>query len=660
MNSINSNWIRNILIGKPQDDHSTVYRNLLNLLPNPAILINLDEGSVLFANSEFNKLTAFSLSDYEKMSTSDLFDVERIKEISTLDPITIELCRHNREKITCYVWKNTIDEFENLTVITFVTEQQFVEQQQRWQDNLFNVTKLLLRLIEKDTIEESLEEATKIIGGFFETNHIYIYSAKSDFPELELTVKGESESVFPEVIPSSDIILEPPTTIWSPGTRMKSELQKAARRMNLMYVATTALGPGRSVSALLVVAHEKNQPSRNMVSILEVFGSALSTLLQYFILVKTLRNQINLDHWNLSVKSEVLNQIIDGVLVLKSDLSIWNINPSAELMLGYQTKEVLSQPIENILIGPDSLIPMLESARIELISHRLGIVHVHRRNGDALPVELRIIPVVERDELFAILIFLRDVSENEEIRIRAQQLEHRAVLGEFTAVFAHEVRNPINNISMGLQLLERNFAEDLKNRDLVEKMIQDCDRLTHLMEAVLAFSKPFDARFESIDIGMLVQRVIDRWKPRMMRLGITEFVQKQENLPRISADPRLLEQVFTNLIGNAVEAMAALEQGTIAVKISENQTISNHPQIEITITDSGPGIPEEVRGHIFEPFVTTKKTGTGLGLAISKRIMTAHRGNIAVESYAGGGTVFAVYLPVKQGEFQNGNNNLNH
>ena len=302
---------------------------------------------------------------------------------------------------------------------------------------------------------------------------------------------------------------------------------------------------------------------------------------------------------------------------------------------------------------------MLEAARNELISQRLGIVHIHRRNGDALPVELKIIPIVERDQVLAILIYLRDVSENEEIRIRAQQLEHRAVLGEFTAVFAHEVRNPINNISMGLQLLARDFVDDPKNKDLVDKMLMDCDRLTHQMEAVLAFSKPFDARFEKIDICMLVQRVVDRWKPRMMRFGITDYVQKQENLPNIPADPRLLEQVFTNLIGNAVEAMSSQEQGTIAVQINENKTISNHPQIEIKIIDSGPGIPEEVRGHIFEPFVTTKKTGTGLGLAISKRILTAHRGNIEVESYPGGGTVFVVYLPIKQGESQNGNNSPN-
>jgi signal transduction histidine kinase len=265
-------------------------------------------------------------------------------------------------------------------------------------------------------------------------------------------------------------------------------------------------------------------------------------------------------------------------------------------------------------------------------------------------VELRIVPVVKENELNAILLYLRDVSENEEIRIRAQQLETHAILGEFIAVFAHEVRNPINNISMGLQVLSRSFVDDQKNKEMADRMVQDCERLTHQMEAILSYSKPFDAKFENVDIGRLVQRVVDRWKPRMARVGVTEFVQKPETLAQISADPRLLEQVFINLIGNAVEAMSNQENGTLAVQLKEVQTISNHPQIEIKIIDSGPGIPEEVSGHIFEPFVTTKKTGTGLGLAISKRIVTAHRGNISVESYPGGGTIFTVYLPVKQGE----------
>ncbi|MRS05592.1 PAS domain-containing protein, partial [bacterium] len=355
----------------------------------------------------------------------------------------------------------------------------------------------------------------------------------------------------------------------------------------------SSMGPGKSASGLLVIGHHRNQPPKFIQSIMEIFSSALSSLLQYFILVSELRIKLQRDFWQLNVQSEIMNQVVDGILVLNTDLSIWLMNPSSELMLGYQMKEVVGHPIENILIGPDNLMPLLESARDEYLLQRLGIVQIHRRNGDSIPVELRIVPVVKDNELNAILLYLRDVSENEEIRIRAQQLETHAILGEFIAVFAHEVRNPINNISMGLQVLSRSFVDDLKNKEMADRMVQDCERLTHQMEAILSYSKPFDAKFESVDIGRLVQRVVDRWKPRMARVGVTEFVQKPETLAQISADPRLLEQVFINLIGNAVEAMSNQENGTLAVQLKEVQTISNHPQIEIKIIDSGPGIPEE-------------------------------------------------------------------
>jgi len=89
--------------------------------------------------------------------------------------------------------------------------------------------------------------------------------------------------------------------------------------------------------------------------------------------------------------------------------------------------------------------------------------------------------------------------------------------------------------------------------------------------------------------------------------------------------------------------------GTLVVVVQLNTTISSHPHIEVRVSDTGPGIPEEVRAHIFEPFVTTKSTGTGLGLAITKRIVTAHRGTIELNSYPGG-TVFHVYLPIAEGE----------
>jgi PAS domain S-box-containing protein len=650
MNSNNTNWFRNIIIGKPQEDNSKVYRNLLNIIPNPAIIVDVPNDQILISNSEFSKFTAYSPSEITKISFSKITDMERVGIISNGENSQTEIIKRNQNSSAVVVWKYVLDEQAGIAAFVFISEQQYLEQQFSWQEDLFHTTQKLLKLIESDSLESAFQEAVNSIGEFFETPHVYIYQANSEFPELRLTMSIDSNVEFPKVIPSNDLRLDITTLIWTPGQRMYTEIQKAARILGLSYVATSTMGPGKSASALLVVGHSKNQPPKFMQSIMDIFSSTLSSLLQYFILVSALRKQLQRDVWQLNVQSEVMNLVIDGIMVLNTDFSIWFMNPSAELMLGYQKREVIGQPIENILIGPDNLAPMLESTRDEFVLQKLGIVQIHRRNGDALPVELRIVPVVENNELNAILLYLRDVSENEEIRVRAQQLESHAILGEFTAVFAHEVRNPINNISMGLQILSRSFAEDPKNKEMTERMILDCERLTHQMEAILSYSKPFDAKFEGVDIGKLIQRVVDRWKPRMARVGVTEITTQPDVLPQISADPRLLEQVFINLIGNAVEAMSGQENGTLAVNIKEVQNISNHPQIEIKIIDNGPGIPEEVSGHIFEPFVTTKKTGTGLGLAISKRIITAHRGNISVESYPVGGTVFTVYLPIKQGE----------
>jgi signal transduction histidine kinase len=122
----------------------------------------------------------------------------------------------------------------------------------------------------------------------------------------------------------------------------------------------------------------------------------------------------------------------------------------------------------------------------------------------------------------------------------------------------------------------------------------------------------------------------------------------EEQLPKIYGDPRSLENVFTNLISNALEAMT--DNGdTLAIKAVKVLEINHHPLVEISVSDNGPGIPQDIKTRIFEPFVTTRKMGTGLGLAITKQIVNAHKGSIKVESFPGG-TVFTVQLPADIGE----------
>jgi two-component system, NtrC family, sensor histidine kinase AtoS len=145
-------------------------------------------------------------------------------------------------------------------------------------------------------------------------------------------------------------------------------------------------------------------------------------------------------------------------------------------------------------------------------------------------------------------------------------------------------------------------------------------------------------------------------RPRMERMNVQGSLQVAPDCPPIIGSPRALEQVFINLINNAVQAMSdsggqlmikvqqAPEEDLLDILISKRD---HSRYVEINVIDTGPGIPQEYQERIFQPFYTTNMSGTGLGLAIAKRIITAHRGNISVTSFPGG-TVFRVFLPASE------------
>jgi signal transduction histidine kinase len=133
----------------------------------------------------------------------------------------------------------------------------------------------------------------------------------------------------------------------------------------------------------------------------------------------------------------------------------------------------------------------------------------------------------------------------------------------------------------------------------------------------------------------------------MAREKVKPHIQHPKELPLINGNASALEQVFNNLVSNAIQAMQAIGGGDINIKISQTTMSTGSQAILISIGDTGPGIPEELRKRIFEPFFTTDtEKGTGLGLAIAQHIVTSHKGSIEVESFPGGGTVFHIKFPI--------------
>jgi signal transduction histidine kinase len=192
--------------------------------------------------------------------------------------------------------------------------------------------------------------------------------------------------------------------------------------------------------------------------------------------------------------------------------------------------------------------------------------------------------------------------------------------------------------------MERTLPESDPQREEVRMLLLDVDRVAELMKSMLSVTRTSDLKPRPTDLGILVSSLVDRLRPSIKREGISCQANIESGLPQIYGDGRALEQVFNNLIRNAIQAMKGRPESQLIVKAQALKAAKERMFVEVSIADNGPGIPKENQDKIFQPFFTTKTDGNGLGLPLAKRIITAHRGSISVTSFPGG-TVFKVTLP---------------
>lgn len=637
------------MLGRSKNPGLSEFGAVFNLIPEAALMLDRSRETILMSNSALVQMTSYMQSELNGARVSDLIAGLVSGQLNGGDELVLPVNRRKRQPLDVLVRVTSLDPSGQWLVLTLTPPERNRQTIIQRRDRIMQRIAELARLPEEPDLEHALSRAVELARDIFDTSLIAIYQADGEIPRLSkvASIKGE-EKIFPDSMPSTDLIRLSDTTLWTPGKRVQTEVHRASRIAGLSYASTTPLRIGKALFGLLVVGDTTKDPFEVIQQALEIVGAIISMTAQHFLLDGNLRLEIEKHEKLLTTHTAVFENSQEGIIVLDPGLTIRELNPASEWMLGYANWEVQGQPVDNILIGPERLIPALESACQGIPTHNIGNVNLHRRNGQSFPAHLQTIPVMKEGKLLAVIVFLSDVSVHEQIRQRTQQLEHRAILGDVTAVFAHEVRNPINNISTGVQLITSRMSPDDPNLDVLNRIEGDCTRLNHLMESVLAFSRPMEHKFEPVDLGILLIRLLDRWRPRLTRVNVELFLQVPDSIPKISGDQRALEQVYTNLIGNAVEAMSKTG-GTLAVRMSLIDSDGTLPQVEVTISDNGPGIPDEIKERIFEPFVTNKLHGTGLGLAITKRIITAHHGNIKLDTFPGG-TVFHVFMPAIQGE----------
>lgn len=632
----------------PKIDPGHLAQMLLDLIPEPALLVDLGQKKTLHANSPFLVLTAFSLAEVLSTPPADLFDSIDPDVFSNGEEQQIILKLRNRPALPVVI-RNTQVEPVNQWVVTRLTpKSKHLQSTPQWQETILSMIKSLPEMIRAQNLDSTLAKIIEIPRDLFDTNLVSVYHAQSDAPELKKVKTQEKIAFFPETIPASDLIRLSNSALWIPGKRVNTELHRSSRIGGLSYVASVPLGEPQAADGLLVVGGIDSQPPEMLLGILELLGTFISLAYEHAIREQNQTLEKNASDRFISAREMMYEYTEEGVVVLDSALNIVAANPTAELLLGYTEQEILGEPAGNILITPDRLSAVLASAAEGVSTPNLESITLHHRDGQTFSADVKVLSYPLKDQSNGVVVIIKDISEHEQIRTQTRQLEQRALLGEFMGVFAHEVLNPINSISMGAQMLARRLGPDDPNIEVINRIENDCQRLHHQMEALKSYAKPYEPFQEPVDLGGMLLRIIERWRPRMSRVNVSPIYQIPEKLPKVIGDWRALEQVFTNLVSNATDAMSQ-NGGILSVKVDVSSDTANRRQVEIAVSDNGPGIPDDIRGRIFEPFVTTKSTGTGLGLAITKRIITAHRGVITVNSFPGG-TVFTVYLPAYEDE----------
>jgi len=229
------------------------------------------------------------------------------------------------------------------------------------------------------------------------------------------------------------------------------------------------------------------------------------------------------------------------------------------------------------------------------------------------------------------------------------QAEKLAAIGKLAAGVAHEINNPLTGILTNSSLMLEDLAPDDPRRDELQTIVDETLRCRKVVKGLLDFARQTKPLKQAVNLNQVVEDVLNLVKNQATFANITFHTGLQADLLTVMADRDQMRQVVLNIVLNAAEAMP--KGGEIRLTSRMDRT-SN--RVCLTITDSGPGIPAEIRSRLFEPFFTTKKSGTGLGLAIAYGIMEQHRGTIAVGGGPGQGTTIRLLLPTdgKEGNEQ--------